>query len=199
MAAVTAPPPNAWTGARRTSTQPPPPVSVAASIPSAPAPVPQKEEQEETKAAEALADSLPKSTRRIVLDSGAIIKGGRVERLGDEFWTVQSVLAEIRDPTARMALKTLPFEIQVREVDPEALAFVTRFSKLTGDFTRLSATDLKVMALTYQLEREFNGTSHLRTRPLPVSDVSRPVFYRNQPTSLAFNDLKRTHNLASPG
>jgi hypothetical protein len=26
--------------------------------------------------------------RKVVLDSGAIIKGGRVERLGDKFWTV---------------------------------------------------------------------------------------------------------------
>ena len=58
---------------------------------------------------------------------------------------------------------------QVREVDPSALAFVSKFSKLTGDFSRLSNTDLKVMALTYQLEKEFYGTSHLNEAPKPVS------------------------------
>ena len=69
-----------------------------------------------------------KKAKRVVLDSGAIILGGRIERLGDEFWTIQEVLSEIKDENARMTLSSLPFELHVREVDPEALAFVTNFA-----------------------------------------------------------------------
>jgi hypothetical protein len=114
-------------------------------------------------------ESTCKRSKRVVLDSGAIILGGRIERLGDEFWTIQEVLNEIKDENARMLISTLPFELNIREVDPAALAFVTRFSKLTGDFTRLSKTDLKVMALTYQLEKQFNGVDHLNLNPRPVT------------------------------
>jgi RNA-binding protein NOB1 len=106
--------------------------------------------------------------RKVVLDSGAIIKGGRLESLGERFWTIQEVVNEIRDSNARMVLETTSADIQVRQVDPEALAFVTKFAKLTGDFAKLSTVDLKVMALTYQLEKQFCGTTHLNERPKPV-------------------------------
>jgi len=42
---------------------------------------------------------------------------------------------------------------------------VTEFSKKTGDYTSLSATDIKVIALTYQLEKEKVGTQHLKNAP----------------------------------
>jgi RNA-binding protein NOB1 len=118
-----------------------------------------------------------KKSKRVVLDSGAIILGGRIERLGDEFWTIPEVTAEIKDENARMTLSSLPFELHFKEVDPTALAFVTRFSKLTGDFSRLSRTDLKVMALTYHLEKQFNGTDHLNLNPIPVSGIYSCKFF----------------------
>jgi len=42
---------------------------------------------------------------------------------------------------------------------------VTEFSKKSGDYTSLSATDIKVIALTYQLEKEKVGTTHLKDNP----------------------------------
>lgn len=42
---------------------------------------------------------------------------------------------------------------------------VTEFSKKTGDYPSLSATDIKVLALTYQLELENVGLQHLKTEP----------------------------------
>lgn len=49
------------------------------------------------------------------------------------------------------------------------------FSKKTGDYASLSATDLKVLALTWALEREVNGSvEHLRTEPgRPVAQVGK--------------------------
>jgi rRNA maturation endonuclease Nob1 len=46
---------------------------------------------------------------------------------------------------------------------------VTEFSKKTGDYPSLSATDLQVLALTYQLEAEFVGVSHLKQEPEKVN------------------------------
>ena len=54
----------------------------------------------------------------LVLDSGAIIKGVRVERLGTEFWTIAEVIEEIRDQRARDYLQTFPYEIKTTEPDP---------------------------------------------------------------------------------
>nr|CAD7574208.1 unnamed protein product [Timema californicum] len=42
---------------------------------------------------------------------------------------------------------------------------VTEFSKKTGDYPSLSATDIKVIALTFQLEKEKVGIDHLQTEP----------------------------------
>lgn len=48
---------------------------------------------------------------------------------------------------------------------------MTEFSKKTGDYPSLSATDIRVLALTYQLELEHVGSQHLREEP----DVKVPA------------------------
>lgn len=43
------------------------------------------------------------------------------------------------------------------------------FSKKTGDYGVLSVPDLKVLALTYTLEKRENGEINIRKEPLIVS------------------------------
>ena len=43
---------------------------------------------------------------------------------------------------------------------------VNEFSKKTGDGYSLSLTDVKVLALTYELEVDAKGASHLRSEPI---------------------------------
>ncbi len=88
--------------------------------------------------------------------------------LAQNFWTIPEVLAEIRDQRARVNLETLPFELKTREPTDEDYRAVVAFSKKTGDFRSLSLVDLKVLALTYMLERESRGVTHLRTEPMTV-------------------------------
>lgn len=64
--------------------------------------------------------SIPKI---LVVDAGPIITGARLHHLAEEFYTVDEVLAEVRDKKARHILETLPFEIKTRQVSPEDLAF----------------------------------------------------------------------------
>ena len=53
---------------------------------------------------------------------------------------------------------------------------MTEFSKKTGDYPSLSATDIKVLALTYQLELEHVGSKHLKKEPeVKVHNI----FYNN--------------------
>lgn len=117
-----------------------------------------------------------------MLDTAAFIKQVRFERIGKEFYTIPAVVNEIRDENAKAFYQNFPFEIVLKE--PHPLAFkagvlfccfshhglVADFARKTGDYSSLSSTDLKVLALQYTLEREANGNvDHLRTEPQQVS------------------------------
>jgi RNA-binding protein NOB1 len=53
------------------------------------------------------------------------------------------------------------------------LILVTAFAKLTGDIAVLSQADIRVLALTYALEVEKNGTRRLREAPGKLSQEER--------------------------
>eukprot|EP00752_Nemacystus_decipiens_P001421 g1401.t1 len=104
----------------------------------------------------------------LVVDSGAIIKGAgmTLASAAENFWTIPEVVAEIRDKKARHHLESLPFELKLREPSDEAMKFASSFARQTGDFRSLSRVDLRVIALTYMLERQETGAEHLRTAPV---------------------------------
>lgn len=79
---------------------------------------------------------------------------------------------EITSKRQLRRLVVLPYDLVVKEVFTENVRIVTEFAKKTGDYPSLSATDLKVMALTYQLEKEHVGTTHLRTEPVVRKEVN---------------------------
>lgn len=71
-------------------------------------------------------------------------------------------------------LCVLPYDLEVIDPYPENVQYCTQFAKKTGDFISLSAVDLTVIALTYQLEKDNVGQEHLRKEPVPsVTFVSR--------------------------
>merc|ERR1739846_162210 len=59
--------------------------------------------------------------------------------------------------------------------DPESIKLVTDFSKKTGDYASLSATDIKVMALALMLEIRNVGSEHLNKEPTVKKTVE---FYK---------------------
>lgn len=91
--------------------------------------------------------------------------------------TVPDVVNEVKSKRQIKRLVVLPFDLKVQEPDADALAYVTNFAKQTGDYASLSAIDLKVIALTYQLEKLHVGTEHLRAAPV----VSRTVASKTKP------------------
>nr|CAG4638523.1 EOG090X07WR [Cyclestheria hislopi] len=113
-----------------------------------------------------------KRIKNLVADSAAFIKNSPLQDIAETVYTIKDVVSEIRDQATRQRLRVLPYELKMMEPSPEALKFVTEFSKKTGDFASLSATDMKVLALTYQLETEINGNEHLKTEPKINKSIS---------------------------
>lgn len=77
-------------------------------------------------------------------------------------------------------LCVLPYELVVDEPSPEAVQHVIEFAKKTGDYLSLSSADIKVIALTYQLEKELLGAEHLRNDPV----VAKTIASKHKPAEL---------------
>ncbi|KAL4642107.1 RNA-binding protein NOB1-like [Arapaima gigas] len=101
----------------------------------------------------------------VVADAGAFLKKAALQEIGKTIYTLKDVVDELRDKPTRRSLAFLPYKLIFKEPCPEYIHLVTEFSKKTGDYPSLSATDIKVLALTYQLESENVGTSHLKKEP----------------------------------
>lgn len=108
---------------------------------------------------------MSKNIKHLVVDTTAFIKAGNLQNIAEKVYTIQEVIDEITNDRQRKRLVVLPYDLIVKDVFTENIKFATEFSKKTGDYTSLSATDLKVMALTYQLERKHIGVDHLKTEP----------------------------------
>ncbi|KAH9259136.1 hypothetical protein BASA81_002756 [Batrachochytrium salamandrivorans] len=91
----------------------------------------------------------------IVLDTSAFLKSETemLRKLCNNLWTIEEVLAEVRDESSRshMDFALITSNVRVRRPKPESMDFVVAFSKKTGDFPALSKTDLMVLALTHEL------------------------------------------------
>ena len=64
------------------------------------------------------------SLKALVIDSGALIKGGgggEFERSAHKVYTVQEVVAEIKDVVTRQRLQVLPYELEIRDPSHEAV------------------------------------------------------------------------------
>lgn len=108
---------------------------------------------------------MSKNIKHLVVDTTAFIRAANLQNIAENMYTVQEVCDEITNDRQRRKLVVLPYDLKVKDVFPENIKFVTEFAKKTGDYTSLSATDIKVMALTYQLEKETVGTEHLKNEP----------------------------------
>lgn len=111
----------------------------------------------------------------VVVDSGAIIKHAGFQTLhnaGRFYFSPSAVLEEIRDQQARQHLDALPFTLQIREPSMESLKRVSAFSRMTGDYASLSAVDLQVLALVYDLGKSLSDSTIPRRRHFGS-------FYRN--------------------
>jgi rRNA maturation endonuclease Nob1 len=74
--------------------------------------------------------------------------------LADTVYCVSAVIDEIRDENTRASLQILPYEFKLKEPTSDASKFVANFARKTGDYANLSAVDLQLISLSYQLCKE---------------------------------------------
>ncbi|KAF3686155.1 RNA-binding protein NOB1 [Channa argus] len=127
----------------------------------------------------------PTLVEHVVADAGAFLKKAPLQDIGRNVYTLRDVVNEIRDKPTRRSLAFLPYQIIFKEPAPEHIRHVTEFSKKTGDYPSLSATDIKVLALTYQLELEHVGTKHLRREPEVKVNIHSTQRHPETPVNVA--------------
>ncbi|XP_021323414.1 RNA-binding protein NOB1 isoform X2 [Danio rerio] len=121
----------------------------------------------------------------VVVDAGAFIKRAPLHEIGKNIYTLKDVVDEIRDKPTKRSLAFLPYKLDFKEPFPEYIQFVTEFAKKTGDYPSLSATDIKVLALTYQLESENVGTEHLKKEPEKQVQICSTQRHPETPVGIA--------------
>lgn len=115
----------------------------------------------------------------------------------DVVYTVEDVVKEIRDIKTREFLNVTLYTLKFKEPSTEAIRFgkrkrnvanelffvifflflVTNYAKKTGDYAFLSAVDLRLLALTYQLYEENVGVEKLNLEPkVNVSECFCEIF-----------------------
>ncbi|XP_046403161.1 RNA-binding protein NOB1 isoform X2 [Ischnura elegans] len=108
----------------------------------------------------------------LIVDTSGFLKSPELQNLGVSIYTVQNVVDEVTSKSQIRKLVVLPYDLHIKEPSAESIKFITDFSKKTGDYHSLSATDIRVMALTYQMELELKGSSHLKSEPLKSRDIN---------------------------
>lgn len=108
--------------------------------------------------------------RVLILDATPLITQPytHYQNFAQEFYTTPTIIQEIRDAQARKNLEIWQSLGNLHLIHPseESIKRVSQFAKLTGDYSVLSANDIHILALTYQLEVQLNkGDWRLRKRP----------------------------------
>ncbi|XP_022181778.1 RNA-binding protein NOB1 [Myzus persicae] len=107
----------------------------------------------------------------LVVDTAGFIDKAPLQDFGLNIHTIQEVVNEVTNKRQKTDLSVLPYTLNIKTVFPEHIQFVVDFSKKTGDYPNLSVTDIKVIALAYQIHKENYGTDNLRTEPISKSVV----------------------------
>ncbi|XP_044592718.1 RNA-binding protein NOB1 isoform X2 [Cotesia glomerata] len=101
----------------------------------------------------------------LIVDTSAFIKNVPLQKVAVNVITEESVTAEVKSKRQLRRLIVLPYDLQVKDADPEHIKTVTEFAKKTGDYKSLSSTDIKVIALTLQLHIEKIGKDDITSAP----------------------------------
>jgi len=101
----------------------------------------------------------------LIVDTAGFINKAPLQDFGINIYTIQEVVNEVTSKRQKTNLSILPYTLNIEAVFPENIQFVVDFSKKTGDYPNLSATDVKIIALVYQIHKENYGIDDLKTKP----------------------------------
>lgn len=131
----------------------------------------------------------------LIVDTAGFIDKAPLQDFGSNIYTIQEVVNEVTNRRQKTDLSVLPYTLNIETVFPEHVQFVVDFSKKTGDYPNLSVTDIKVIALAYQIHKENYGTDNLKTEPDTKSVVfEKPAVNEN---TVGFYDPDRLNDQVS--
>lgn len=119
--------------------------------------------------------------QHLIVDSSAFIHNGPIKETGKNIYSCQEVIDEIKDQATLDRLRILPYELKLLQFDQDDLNYCVEFAKKTGDYKQLSVVDLKLIAATYRLERQYNGSKYINKDPKDCKVVEM-VAEKNVPT-----------------
>ncbi|TPX33130.1 hypothetical protein SeMB42_g07522 [Synchytrium endobioticum] len=142
---------------------------------------------------------MPYQYKTLVLDTNALINlpPSQIAALSaSSYATIPEVIVEIRDRQSKQGVLDSQFQYDLvsRLPSDEAVAAVTAFSKKTGDYPALSRTDLRLIALTWMLEKEENGDKYIRTDPKPVRTNQPGIKKLEQPSPVDKETAKESQS-----
>ncbi|VDM62995.1 unnamed protein product [Angiostrongylus costaricensis] len=122
-----------------------------------------------------------KLVKHLILDTGGVIANVNLHEIAENYYAPHEVVTELRSLRSKISFDTLPFEVKMREPSSDAIRRVVEKSKETGDYASLSLTDIKVIALTYDIHNEFckdldiivRVSSWFKNRIRPVSNGTK--------------------------
>nr|AAW25869.1 SJCHGC06824 protein [Schistosoma japonicum] len=107
-------------------------------------------------------------TSHIVVDTAPFLKRTHLETFGANIYTIPQVIAEIKDVQTREYMNCLSYTLNYQVPENESINFIKDIAKQTGDISVLSATDISVIALTYDLHKKYIGEPKTKeVKPLP--------------------------------
>lgn len=108
-----------------------------------------------------------KKIKSLVLDATPLItqSASSLQQHAEIFYTTPGVHNELKDEHSRQQLLLWAENLKIRHPKAEFIQKVSSFAKLTGDYQVLSANDIHIIALAYELEVEANGEDKLRKFP----------------------------------
>ena len=126
-------------------------------------------------------------SEHLVIDSCAFLSHANIRDITEHVYTCPSVVSEVRDRKTRRLLSVLPYELKLKKPSVESVSKIIEISKTTGDYRRLSHTDIEVLALTFELARQ-HGDEEINENVTPTiseiqvggnvkADLAIPGFY----------------------
>ena len=127
----------------------------------------------------------------LIADSSAFIHNGPIKETGKNIYSCQEVVDEIKNKATLERLRFLPYELKMLQFDRDDFNFCCEFAKKTGDYKQLSVVDLKLIAATYKLEKQYNGNKYINETPkeIDVKSLPKSTKYQLNPMTKVIEDL----------
>jgi len=122
----------------------------------------------------------------IIVDSSVIISGFNIGDVDAEIWITESALKEIKSTVPYKVEPYLHNKIKIIDVPPMLLKDAKQIAKQTGDFIKLSDTDLELIALMLYARKEGHNVV-IATNDYAIQNIAKHL--RIEIVAIGYNKI----------